>query len=134
MKHRIIVGGLFLVSLILVGVGYIYSNPIAFGLCHDARCGGVNDIQLFAMGFPLYKGLRYFPLLFLSLIFVRKEVFSTWWKIMLPVGLLQLLIVLQAPAIAPNILSIDRQHITLFMVLVASGLSAIIVVCKHILL
>lgn len=64
-------------SLIGLGVGYILTNSVVFGLCgSDAyTCRGLlNEI-----GDPLFYGMAVLAVVFFILIFIPRA-FSAWWK------------------------------------------------------
>lgn len=85
MIHRIVAGVLFVASLALIGVGYVIYHPWLVGWCQQVvEC--LDQSTVFGIGEPLLVSLKLLPLLFFVLIFVRKEVFSMWWKIALPLG------------------------------------------------
>lgn len=77
MNTRKITFGLLLLSLIGLGVGYVLTNSIMFGLCsHDQySCRELlNNV-----GDPLYYGMPALALVFLILVFLP-QAFSAWKK------------------------------------------------------
>lgn len=81
MKHRYVAAALFVLSLLLIFVGYLlYERPEIFGLCSsEEEC--FDHYLFYGVAKPLYRSIELLPPLFLVLIFVRREVFITWAKV-----------------------------------------------------
>jgi hypothetical protein len=136
MRHRIIAGGLFLVSLALVGIGYMYKFPVSVGWCPPENVYCISSTEYAEYGLPLYIGLRYLPLVFLVLLFVRKEVFETWWKVLAPFFLLLIYVFFKTPGLSHAWIQLtpDRTGMVLIMVNVILVVSAVVIVGKYALL
>ena len=94
MNHRAVAGLLCIVSVAAIGLGYLLLHPEIIGLCPKGLGGNClgQDIA-FGIGSPLYWGIRWLPFFFFALIFVRKEVFQSWWKFAAIFSILPLLFI-----------------------------------------
>ena len=132
MNHRIIAGVLLGVSLIGIGVSYLLlRHPDLVGLCpvgFETNC--LDGFLLFGVAKPFYWGTRFLPLIFLVLIFVRKEVFNAWWKVFLPFFLVAFFFILTAEPLG-SLLWPDRTFMTERMVQILVGISALVIVWKY---
>jgi len=117
-------------SLVLIVVGYILSNPNSFGLCVGNGGGCISQNTLFGIGFPLFQAIYLLPVLFFVLAFVRREVFNTWWKVALPVGIVFLVVIFVTPPLGENI-SADRTTVTAALVKIFVFVSAIVIAWKY---
>ena len=131
MNHRVIPILLFVLSLLGILFGYFLMHPDLVGLCPknlDANC--LSESINFGIGSPLYWSTRLLPLLFLVLIFVRKEVFTAWWKVTVWFALVAMYFIVTAPPL-PALLTPDRTEVTDFMVKVVVIVSAVVVAWKY---
>lgn len=131
MRHRFIAGFLFLSSCALIGIGYLLLNPELIVQCPSDPYSNCNS-QFWSLGIgsPLYWGIAYLPPLFLALVFVRKEVFAAWWRIILPFAVVALLII-SATTELGTLLTPDRTLTTKYMSLLIVGVSALVVAWKY---
>jgi|GEM_PF-2824217 len=102
-RHQIILAGLLGLTLMGMLVGWYLIQPIAIEKCSpDLRySSGVNHYcanspLVDSAGLPL-QAIWPLLLVFFALMFVRKEIFSWWWKIVLPFALLLLWWVISTP-------------------------------------
>lgn len=106
-RHQIILAGLLGLTLVGMLVGWYILVPIPIEKCPSNllytvettyHCAGSPLID--SVGFPLhYTNIWPLALTFFLLMFIRKEIFSWWWKFALPVGVLILYWILQT---SPN--------------------------------
>lgn len=120
---------LFILSLLLIAVGHLLSNPNIIGVCVGAGSGCISQSVLFGIGFPLSQALYLLPLLFLTLAFVPQSVFTAWGKVALPLGIFFLLWIISAPPL-PESVSADRTTVTEGLVKVFVVISAIVIGLK----
>ena len=70
------------------------------------------------------------PVLFFVLAFIRREIFSAWWKVALPVGIVFLVVIFVTPPLGENI-SADRTTMTAALVKIFVFVSAIVIAWKY---
>jgi hypothetical protein len=129
MNHRVIAGMLLILSLVAIAVGYLLLNPWLIGLCStNSYC--LDSSLIPALGTPLFWGMQWLPLLFFILIFIRREVFSAWWKVILPLSIPAIWIIIISPPF-PDFLVTDRTTITALMVKLIMIISTIVVAWKY---
>ncbi len=131
MSHRVISIMLCAVSLAAIPLGYFLLHPDLIGLCPknlNANC--LSESIDFGIGKPLYWSIRWLPLLFFVLIFVRKEVFATWWKVTGLVAVVALLLIVTSP-VMPAFLTPDRTEMTDLMQKVFVIISVIVIAWKY---
>ena len=128
MNHRFIAGALFLLSFAGIAVGYLLLHPWLTGLCPD---------QVYCMsqawdgvGHPLYWGTRWLPFFFLALIFVRREVFQSWWKFAAIFSILPLLLIIVSPPLG-EMFTPDRTYVTERMVQLFVIVSVLFIAWKY---
>ena len=132
MNHKVVAVILFALSLLAILFGYFLLSPWLIGLCPiDSYC--LDDSLNFGIGYPLYLSIRILPLIFFTLIFVRKEVFSTWWKIITPLSILLLFIIISTPYEYHGWIQLwpDRTAMTHLMVYVFVIVSIIVILWKY---
>ncbi len=136
MKYNYIAGILFLVSLLLICIGYVLSkNPSLFNLCPVEYVGNCLDSELkWGVGETLYLGIFPLPIVFLALIFVRREVFKAWAWFAVPFAIFAILFLASQPAITSNMFGGDRAEVTNILSLLFVFLSALIIIVKYVLL
>ena len=131
MNHRIIAVTIFLSSLIAILIGYILLHPDLFGICAKNLASNCLDQSLsFGVGEPLYVGIRFFPILFLVLIFVPKEVFGLWWRVLLPFFIISLLFICTSP-VEHSLLTPDRTEVTEKLVWLIMAVSVCVIAYKY---
>lgn len=131
MNHRIIAVVLFIASLVAILIGYFLLHPEIIGLCPrglDMNC--LNQNLSFGIGEPLYWSIRWLPVLFLSLAFVRREVFIAWWKVMIWFFILALLLIVISPT-TQTFFTPDRTTVTDLVVKVIVIVSIVVVLWKY---
>lgn len=130
MNHRVVSGVLLILSLLGILSGYLISHQEVLSLCESGQAGCVNQSLLFGVGHPLYLSIYLLPVLFAVLLFVRKEVFSFWWKAMLPFALVGLFFIVISPPL-PELLTPDRTFVTERVVWILVGISIILIAWKY---
>lgn len=130
MNHRITAGLLFLVSLITILLGYFLMYPELTKWCLAVGFNCFGDNWTFGVGQPLFWSTRWLPPLFLVLIFVRKEVFAAWWKVILWFAVPALLLIVISPPL-PAFLTPDRTQMTDLMVKIIVVVSLAIILWKY---
>lgn len=129
MNYRIIPALLLLLTFCLIVIGYLLLHPWLIGFCPlNSYC--LDDSVDFGIGKPLYWSIYPLTLLFFLLIFVKKEVFSFWWKAILPFAAIALYFVVTAPELHA-FLTPDRTEMTDFMTKAIVAISLIIIVGKY---
>lgn len=138
-RHQIILVGLLGLTLIGMLIGWYILMPIPIEKCPlDLRySSGVNHYcanSPFAdsVGFPLhYTNTWPFALIFFLLMFVRKEIFSWWWKLALPAGVLVLYGILQASPNSGFSIFGGRSEETHFLLVLFLLYSMAVVCCTY---
>ena len=130
MSNRVISISLFVLSLIAIPVGYFFIHPELFNWCQSDQFGCISQQISFGIGKPLFWSTRWLPVLFFFLIFVRKEVFTTWWKTILWFAVPALLLIVSSPSL-PAFLTPDRTEMTDLMVKLIVIISLIIIAWKY---
>ena len=105
---------LFVLSLALIFLGYLLMYPVLTNWCLKIGLNCFSDSWTFGIGQPLFWSIRWLPALFFVLIFVRKEVFTTWWKVIIWVAVPALLLIAISPPL-PAMLTPDRTQMTELM-------------------
>ena len=133
MNHRIIAPVLFILSLALIGLGYLLLHPNIVGWCPASSSGNCFAQSIdFGIGKPLFWSTRWLPPLFLALIFVRPEVFKTWAKVFVPLAVIAFIGIAMAPPIGnPIHLEFDRTQTTEFAVRFLVVVSATVIAWKY---
>jgi hypothetical protein len=76
MSYKKIIGGLFIVSLVLAVAGFILANPVSVGICNEieytCRSLVVNTV------FSVWVLSLSLAIISFVLLFLRKEIFHTW--------------------------------------------------------
>jgi uncharacterized membrane protein YfhO len=131
MKHRIIAIILFAMSLIGILIGYFLLHPEIFISCPMTEYSNCIS-EFWSEGFasPLFWSTRWLPPLFFILIFVRREVFRAWSKVIVWVVVPALLAVFISPPL-PTFLSPDRTQTTDFMVKFIVTISLAVILWKY---
>jgi len=87
------------VSILGIGISYIFANPVLFNVCRNTyEWGGeTRCMDSFSESIVLISGFFSLSLLLISLIlfFLRPEIYTSWWKfarIYLPVALALILL------------------------------------------
>ena len=87
MNHKKILLGLIVVSIIALGVGYVLSEPLKFGICESTYSyvengPAVGCTESFGENIPEPLLWAFLSLLFITIpiFFVRREVFLAWAK------------------------------------------------------
>ena len=90
MNHKKILSALMVASFLALGVGYVFSEPLKFGICEPAYYEYYSDKEdkdkwchsAFDENIPEPLLWSFLPLLFitLTLFFVRREIFLAWAK------------------------------------------------------
>jgi len=122
--------GLLILLLITIAVGYLLLNPWLFGICQPSLYCLDNSVGP-ALATPLYWGTHWLLPLSIVLIFVRREVFNSWWKVALPLGILSLILILISPPIHGFIDEPDRTTVTEMMVWIIDVVSTIVILWKY---
>jgi hypothetical protein len=130
MNHRLFVGILLALCILGIVSGYFLINPELIGLCPTVAHNCLNDALNFGLGFPLYLSIRWLLPLFLLLFFVRKEIFTTWWKVILPFAILGLILIVISPPL-PDLLTPDRTKVTDLVVKGIVIVSLIVIAWKY---
>lgn len=129
-NHRFISGLLLIVSLGAVGIGYlILQQPQLFGLCSlNTPC--YSEFWTYGLAKPLFWGLRLLPVLFLVLVFVRREVFNTWLKCTWWLAVVGLILIALTPYQFTGYMP-DRTKIAGLVVEVYVAVSFVVIVWKY---
>lgn len=114
-------------SLFLSGYFILFSSSI-FPLCSVVNCS--SNFWIFSVAKPLYWSLGSLLPVFFGLMFVKEEVFKTWLKVALPVGILFILIALWAPPL-PVQFTPDRTAVTNALSYAFAAISAFVVGWKY---
>jgi hypothetical protein len=130
MNHRVISIGLFVLSILAILSGYFLMYPAVTNWCEVFVINCFTDNWTFGIGQPLYWSTRLLPVLFLALIFVRREVFNAWWKVILPLSIPAFLLIAISPPL-PDFLTPDRTEMTDTMVKLIVIVSAIVIAWKY---
>ncbi len=133
MKQKIIAAGLVVVSLILIGVGYVLAkDPSLFGLCDPGSTLNCLDQSIkWGIGETLYLGIQSLPILFLVTFFVRPDVFRLWWKFALPFAIFAFWVVIGiSPWGGGGFMSYSRTEYTRFFSLWLTSSSLILIALK----
>lgn len=133
MNHRIIAGALCVISFVAIGIGYLILHPWLIGWCSpQTYC--LDQSFSFGVGKPLYWSIRLLPMLFFVLIFVREQVFSVWWKIALPLGLIIIFLSIGTPYKYQGMIQYfpDRTIFTEQLVWLFVAISAVIIVWTYV--
>src|SRR3990167_2617188 len=134
MIHRIIAAVLFLLSLGGIGLGYLLLHPELIGWCNDPQFSGncLDQSLVFGLGVPLYWSTHLLPLIFFALIFVRREVFITWAKVLIPFAVLGIWLILVSPPLGdPLRLEFGRTEMTKMVVQFLAVLSMVVIAWKY---
>ena len=133
MTHRIIAAVLFVLSFGSIGLGYLLLHPELVGWCAPGLSANCLSQQLaFGVGKPLYWSIRLLPLIFFALIFVRREVFITWIKVLTPFAVLGIWLMLVSPPLGdPLRLEFGRTEMTKMVVQFLAILSAFVIAWKY---
>ncbi len=115
MNHRVVAGTLCLISIGAIILGYYISHPELAGWCEGDQSDCMSQAVLFGIGHPLYLATRWLPFFFFALIFVRKEVFQSWWRFGALFAILPLLLIIVSPPLG-EMFTPDRTLITERMV------------------
>jgi len=131
MNQKIITVTLFITSLFAIIMGYFLLHPELFMTC-PARLYSNCIAEFWSEGIasPLYWGLRWLPPLFFVLIFVRPEIFRAWWKVILPLSIVALLLICISPPL-PDFYTPDRTNVTERMVWLIEIVSAFVIGWKY---
>ncbi|KKW19318.1 MAG: hypothetical protein UY61_C0060G0003 [Candidatus Adlerbacteria bacterium GW2011_GWC1_50_9] len=130
MNHRMIAIFLTIFSVGLIGVGYLLRNPFLVGLCPSSTDNCLSESLRYGIGSPLFWSIYLLPVLFFVLAFIRREIFSAWWKVALPVGIVFLVVIFVTPPLGENI-SADRTTVTAALVKIFVFVSAIVIAWKY---
>ena len=131
MNHRVVAGLLCMVSVVAIGLGYLLLHPVIIGWCSpeiDVNCLG--ESIAFGIGSPFYWSIRWLPFFFFALIFVRKDIFQSWWKFGVLFAILPLLLIVVSPPIG-EMFTPDRTLITERMVQLFVIASALFIGWKY---
>lgn len=105
--------GLALLFVILIGVGYVIMNPQDFGLCKniDQRtfCFG-SDVH-FGIGKTMYGSLYPYLIIFIVLTFVPLKFLKYWFRIVLPLMMLSVLVAFLASSSRQNMFDLSRSEV-----------------------
>ena len=133
MNHKVVPLALLVLTLIGSGLGYLLLHPDVVGWCPiglDSNCLG-QDLA-FGIGEPLYRGLWWLLPIFATVLFVRDEVFSAWWKSVLPIALVGLLFIVISPTTgSPLQLAFSRTTITTLVVQFVAIVSVLVIGWKY---
>lgn len=92
MKKKLIY---FVLSLILIIIGYTLISPESIGFCKPYGC--MNSFRVFAVGQPLFFGILPITLTFLVLLFIKNERIGNLYKIFLPYFLVSVALIFAMP-------------------------------------
>lgn len=130
MTHRAVSSSAAAISVLLILFGYIISKQSGLiGLC-AYKDGCMSETLFYGIAQPLFLSIYLLPPLFFALIFVRKEVFSIWWKVMLPVAIVFLVIVVWAPPLG-GLFTPDRTLVTRALSNIFVTLSILVIGWKY---
>ncbi len=132
MNHRLF--GIILLILVIVGMAaqYLIFHSWIIGICgNQVYC--LDYSTYIGVGEPLYWGLPWLLPLCLIVIFVRREVFNAWWKVILPLAIIALFIIINTPYEYQGITFylLDRTQVTERMVWLIDLVSAIVIIWKY---
>ena len=130
MIHRVIAGGLLLLSLAAIIAGYLLSDPRVTGWCIGDAGGCISQSTIVGIGNPLYLGIRWLPVVFLALLFVPDKVFKTWWHIVLPLSILGFIVIAMTPPLGES-LGPDRTTVTEYVAEFITVVSALVIAWKY---
>jgi hypothetical protein len=131
MSHRSVAILLFILSLVLIPIGYFLLHPDLIRLCPknlDANC--LSQSISFGVGKPLFWSTWLLPPLFFVLIFVKREVFNAWWKVILPISILALYLIIVSPPLQ-DFLTPGRTQVTSIMVKLIVISSLVVIAWKY---
>ena len=125
-----------LLSVALIGLGYVLIHSESFGICDTNNMVDCIFFLGFNFGEPLYFGLIPLIPILLFLLFFPKEVFTFWAKFAVVLIPIIILIIVSTPVEcnAPLHLCFDKKSITRTLSEGFSILSFLLVVIKAILL
>lgn len=113
MKINFVFLASLLCTLALIAVGYFIIHPQKIGYCmgveSELHCVG-QDLYI-GVGKTLYFSLNAFVLLFFILTFVPSEHMRYWYRIVLPLGLLGLLLIVVSSPVRENMLDAERVDV-----------------------
>jgi hypothetical protein len=131
MNHRFVSIFLFIVSLVLIPVGYFLLHPDLVGLCQNNSGGNCFDDSIsFGIGKPLFWSTWLLPLLFFGIIFVKREVFNTWWKVILPIAVVAFYAIAISPPLQ-DFMTPGRTEVTSLMVKLIVIVSLVVIAWKY---
>ena len=94
MNHRVTATILCVFSLVAIAVGYFLLHPSLLGLCSDPSRNCLSEFWRYGIGKPLFWSTYWLPIFFFALMFIRKEVFQSWWKFAAIFSILPLLLII----------------------------------------
>ncbi|MDO8514337.1 MAG: hypothetical protein Q7S50_02215 [bacterium] len=130
MNHRVVAGLLCLIAALGILTGYLLLHPTIVGLCTDPNNNCLSEFWRYGVAKPLFWGTQWLPFFFFALIFVRKEVFQSWWKFGALFAILPLLLIIVSPPLG-EMFTPDRTLITERMVQLFVIASAIFIGWKY---
>lgn len=129
-NHRFVSGVLLILSVAAIGFGYLLLwRPDLLGMC-PAGIMCLEEFWTFGVGQPLFWGLRLLPVLFLVLVFVRREVFNTWLKCTWWLAVVGLILIALTPYQFTGYMP-DRTKITGLVVEVYVAVSFLVIAWKY---
>ncbi len=129
MNHRFVAGFLFSLSIFLIGLGYFLLHPNLIGLCTTSdNC--LSEFLRYGIAKPLYWSIYLLPFLFFGLIFVSKNIFNSWLKLGIPLGVLFLIVIFLAPPL-PGFYTPDRTLVTERLTQIFVAISVFFIAWKY---
>jgi hypothetical protein len=130
MIQKITLSFLIGVSILLYALSYflLFDSQVVFFCGASINCE--SNFWIFSVAKPLYWGVLPLVLLFVFMLLARGEVFETWWKVALPVGIIFILIAIWAPPL-PDMFTPDRTWVTKQLSLLFVAISALVVGWKY---
>lgn len=130
MKYQTVAIILFILSLLSILLGYFILYPAITNWCGGLNINCFSDNWTSGVGEPLFWSTWLLPILFFGLIFVRREVFNAWWKVILPVSVAAFVIIVISPPLQ-DFMTPGRTEVTSLMIKIIVIVSLAVILWKY---
>ena len=130
MNYRNVAIALLVLSLLSILLGYFLMYPAITNWCGGMGINCFGDDWTSGVGEPLFWSTWLLPILFFGLIFVRREVFNAWWKVILPISVIALYLIAVSPPLQ-DFMTPGRTQVTSLMVKFIVIVSLLVIAWKY---